>query len=429
MRESLKPLITGACVVAALALGAGRIGAADAPAPAGVAGLFELDPQRVIGITALGDQLVFTDFLKGVGGPLAWDGEQLVARRAGGDTIALKPVLDAEGKVVAIVWSKHGEGPKQANRLSFRRENVSFNNGDVTLKGTLVLPQKAGRAPVVVRIHGAGPADRANTVDEYFAYHGIAFLSYDKRGVGESSGDWKVAGVEDLANDAAAAVTFLANHPDIDASRIGLGGGSEGGWVAAAVTGRIPHPAFVFLLAPPALSFSSELLYEAETGLGRMGLTRKQYNDAMAYQKWKIKQIASGAVLSKRGWKALEQRTEPTKGQPWAEALAPWPRDSWRWEKFHRMMPFDPGPYWEKYHGPVLALYGGKDTSVPAQRNADALRAALKRAGNRDVTVEVIPDADHEGLLADKKDGDVVTFAPGYLTRPMQWVLDHVHKK
>ncbi|HEU5179313.1 MAG TPA: prolyl oligopeptidase family serine peptidase [Candidatus Polarisedimenticolia bacterium] len=403
---------------------------ADSAAPAGVAGLYELEPQRVIGVTAIRDHLMFTDFGREMtGGPLAWDGEQLVARRASGDIVSLKPVLDGEGKVTSIVWSNPGEGSRQAKRLDFQRKEVSFSNGDVTLKGTLVLPQGKGRAPAVVRISGAGPTDRVNTIDEYFAYHGIAFLSYDKRGSGESQGDWKKAGVEDLANDAAAAVSFLAKQPEIDASRIGLGAGSVGGWVAAAVTGRVPHPAFVFMQAGPALSFSGELLYEAEAALATMGLTRKQFNDAMAYQKWKIKQIASGAVQTDRGWEALQQRTEQTKGQPWAEALAPWPRDSWRWENFRVMMPFDPAPYWEKYHGPVLALYGGKDDKVPAQRNADALRAALKRAGNLDVTVEIIPEADHAGMDATKKDGDIVTFAPGYLTRPLQWVLDRLNKK
>ena len=429
MRETLRAVSLGSLWMAGLAVGSATAWAAGTPAPAEVAGLYELEPERVIGVTAFGDKLLLTDFLKGTGGPLAWNGDQLEARRASGDVIALKPVVDAEGKVDAIIWSKQGEGPKQANRLSFKREEVSFSNGDVTLRGTLVLPEGKGRSPAVVRIHGAGPAGRINTVDEYFAYHGIAFLSYDKRGVGESTGDWKVAGVEDLANDAAAAVSFLAKRPEIDASRIGLGAGSEGGWVAAAVTGRIPHPAFVFLLAGPALSFSNELLYEAEVGLGEMGLTKNQTSDAMAYQRWKIKQIASGAVLSERGWKAMEQRTAQVRGQSWAEALAPWPRDSWRWEKLHRMMPFDPGPYWEKYHGPVLALYGGKDTSVPPQRNADTLRAALKRAGNRDVTIEILPEADHEGMDAAKKDGDIVTFVPGYLTRPLQWVLDRLSKK
>ena len=93
------------------------------------------------------------------------------------------------------------------------------------------------------------------------------------------------------------------------------------------------------------------------------------------------------------------------------------------------MMPFDPGPYWEKYYGPVLALYGGKDDSVPAQRNADALRAALKRAGNRDVTIEILPDANHEGMDPTKQDGDVATFVPGTMSRPLHWVLDQLNKK
>jgi uncharacterized protein len=36
--------------------------------------------------------------------------------------------------------------------------------------------------------------------------HGIAVLGYDKRGVGESTGDWNTATFEDLAGDAVAAV-------------------------------------------------------------------------------------------------------------------------------------------------------------------------------------------------------------------------------
>lgn len=66
-----------------IGLASGPLRAADSAASAGVAGLYELEPERVICVTAFGDRLVFTDFLRGTGGPLTWDGEQLVARRAG----------------------------------------------------------------------------------------------------------------------------------------------------------------------------------------------------------------------------------------------------------------------------------------------------------------------------------------------------------
>ncbi len=63
-------------------------------------------------------------------------------------------------------------------------------------------------------VGGSGPADRDN--DTFFppirrrlAAAGIAVLSYDQRGVGSSSGDWRDASLDDLAADAAAARAFL----------------------------------------------------------------------------------------------------------------------------------------------------------------------------------------------------------------------------
>src|SRR5439155_13512722 len=107
--------------------------------------------------------------------------------------------------------------------------------------------------------HGAGPADRHSGAAELSAYYGIAFLGYDKRGVGGSTGDWRRAGVEDLAEDAIAGVRYLRQRPDIDPKRVGLGAGSEGGWLAPVVAARDPDLAFILTVMGPALSYSEEL--------------------------------------------------------------------------------------------------------------------------------------------------------------------------
>jgi uncharacterized protein len=53
-------------------------------------------------------------------------------------------------------------------------------------------------------------------------------LVYDKRGTGESSGDWRRSSFDALAADAKAAVALLAARRDIDRTRIGVFGLSEG---------------------------------------------------------------------------------------------------------------------------------------------------------------------------------------------------------
>lgn len=58
----------------------------------------------------------------------------------------------------------------------------------------------------------------------------------------------------------------------------------------------------------------------------------------------------------------------------------------------------DPLPYWSAVQVPVLAIYGGLDTTVPPESNAPLLSRALQH-NPRAVTV-VLPNANHQLLRA-----------------------------
>jgi pimeloyl-ACP methyl ester carboxylesterase len=123
--------------------------------------------------------------------------------------------------------------------------------GDHPLSGTLTLPDGDGMAPAVVITSGSGPLDRdsnhrrarfdvARQLARALADGGLASLRYDKRGVGESPGDWRTVGLHDNVDDLGRARDALAARPEIDASRILLAGHSEGAILAAALAGRTP---------------------------------------------------------------------------------------------------------------------------------------------------------------------------------------------
>ena len=100
---------------------------------------------------------------------------------------------------------------REARHVSLRRPHHPA--GDHRLAGTLYLPLSGPPAPAVVFVHGAGPAvrgDRYHELARHFARKGVAALIYDKRGCGESTGDWTRAGLPDLAEDALACVRLLA---------------------------------------------------------------------------------------------------------------------------------------------------------------------------------------------------------------------------
>ena len=61
-----------------------------------------------------------------------------------------------------------------------------------SLSGTLTIPAGGGRHPAVAFVHGSGPTERAYLPDlqALLLRHGVAVLAYDKRGIGQSGGQY-----------------------------------------------------------------------------------------------------------------------------------------------------------------------------------------------------------------------------------------------
>jgi len=135
--------------------------------------------------------------------------------------------------------------------VSFPSKDGSFRlYGDLTLPGT-TSSSTTKKVPAVLFLSGSGPIDRYGNVPGFFTGFrlethrrfaqqfscNMAVLSYDKRGIGKSTGStrnqrgrvlYDTAGADDLVEDAVQAVLFLANHPQIDDSKLVVMGHSEG---------------------------------------------------------------------------------------------------------------------------------------------------------------------------------------------------------
>jgi hypothetical protein len=109
--------------------------------------------------------------------------------------------------------------------LSTEQEEVAFQSGDITIRGTLLSPRFGREAPGVVLVHGSGQTSRNSTMlyAWIFASLGYAALAYDKRGVGQSEGgsnEWDEFSVGDLASDAAAGYRYLQSLIEVDPERV-----------------------------------------------------------------------------------------------------------------------------------------------------------------------------------------------------------------
>lgn len=152
-------------------------------------------------------------------------------------------------------------------------ETITFQSGDVTLAGTLDMPAGEGPFPAIVTVHGSPPLTRNDIynlrISHFFVQNGFAVLRYDKRGAGESEGEWPNVGTHEegeanvhiLAADALAGVEFLKNHDLIDPNRIGLVGHSQAGWIIPLAASKSPDVAFMIISSGPVTTVGQEIYY------------------------------------------------------------------------------------------------------------------------------------------------------------------------
>jgi hypothetical protein len=75
--------------------------------------------------------------------------------------------------------------------VGMESEDVTFRSGDVSLSGTIVFPEQSQPTASVVLVHGSGRVPRMLWLARLFASEGLAVLTYDKRGVGKSGGQFQ----------------------------------------------------------------------------------------------------------------------------------------------------------------------------------------------------------------------------------------------
>ena len=76
-----------------------------------------------------------------------------------------------------------------------------------------------------------------NDIARYLAQNGIASFRYDKRGVGQSGGDYWKTGFYDRVQDALAALQYLKQQKNIQPENAFMLGHSEGALISTRLAG------------------------------------------------------------------------------------------------------------------------------------------------------------------------------------------------
>lgn len=266
---------------------------------------------------------------------------------------------------------------KNINSISYEPPNdalyygedikIYLECGDI-LAGSLTLPKESiQNFPAVVLITGSSAHDRDNSkpdrsaesyrpfrqIADKLSSNGIAVLRMDDRGVGASSGgDINSMTTIERGADIRECIKYLRKRFDIDSSRIGLIGLSEGASIAHIIAASDKSIKIIVLLS----------------GIGSKG------KDIINYQ------VNNGVINRDNLPKLLEKD-----------------------KNFNYLYNFDPLQTAKLVKQPVLIINGENDKRVPSS-DAYKLLDAITSNGNNNVTIYILPKYNHL-LLKESKSG------------------------
>lgn len=284
----------------------------------------------------------------------------------------------------------------------YQIEEVTFVNEKEgnTLAGTLTIPEGEGPFPAMVLVSGSGQQNRDEelmnhrpfwVIADYCARHGIAVLRYDDRGIGGSDGEVMNATSMDFSYDAEAAFDYLRNRKEINATKVGILGHSEGGVINFMVSSRRPEVAFLVSLAGPSVNGIAVLKEQQAAILRASGMTEEmvQFNGNANAQMFDIIETSNDreeadTLLRQllKGWGYNEELTEQTVGQ----MASPW---------MYYFLRYDPTDAIVKTNCPALLLNGTKDLQVIASQNLPGYEKIIAEHGKTNLTLRELPDLNH----------------------------------
>ncbi|HET7744801.1 MAG TPA: alpha/beta hydrolase [Gaiellaceae bacterium] len=287
------------------------------------------------------------------------------------------------------------------------RRDLTVRTGELELAGSVWLP--AGAPVATVLMHpGSGPSDRDNDVffppiREHLLANNVAVSSFDKRGVGESTGSWLDAGIEEQAGDALACLAAQRADESLDGP-VGLYGHSQGGWVVLDAAARCPDAAFVITSSGPGVSPERQERYATRLHMARSGIGESEIDEVSRYYDRVVSLLRSGSSL------ADARAHVEADGFPQAFetlSLPVLPDSEAEWRLLAMLIDYEPRPALERIEVPMLALFGADDPITPVVESVAAFREAVRPEL---LEIEVFDGADHRVLV-----GEPPKLADGYL--------------
>lgn len=318
-------------------------------------------------------------------------------------------------------------------RVSLKLTEAHFKSHRQTLSGVLIEPATPRPQPLVVMVHGSErTSPRLSAYPYILAAEGLTVFAYDKRGTGDSEGEY-TQNFELLADDAAAALKEAKRLAAGRFTRAGYFGGSQGGWVAplAATLGPADFVAVGFgLISTPTEEDRDQVVTE----MRELGYGDRDIADAVKLADAASNIAASHFTTGFEQFQALKQRYA---NRPWftrinGEYTGAMMRESNAdlhrvgqalYDNVELIWNYDAQATLKRLKAPLLWVIAEQDREAPPELTLERL-AALRKQG-ADITVYSFPDTDHgiyEFTQAADGSRTVTRVSEGYFRLVGDWI-------
>jgi len=307
---------------------------------------------------------------------------------------------------------------------SYVVEKLTIKNKDVNLSAEIYNPKTKKLHPAMVLLHGSSMnlKDQYAFYADYFASIGFEVLIFDKRGNGESTGNYAASNYSDLIEDAVACLETMRNRESIDKNKIGLWGYSQGAMLLPMVVTKTNIPAFLIAKSPEIFGATEGGAYSDSLRILNMGNTPDNAHIvAQSYRTVEMmirdgndyKEVESFINQNAQKYNFMNQT-----GLYGNRTINKIEFDGYYWKD--RMINFY--PYWAKLKIPTLALFGEEDDILNAVKN----ESITKNFKNGNIKTKMFSRAGHNLKKAFNPgkypDSDWPRVIPEYLDFVKEWL-------
>jgi len=315
---------------------------------------------------------------------------------------------------------------------TFTVEKIRVPSEGLLITGWLYLPLKKVKCPLIVLTNGGGDnVGRIKSFSDFMApvlaHCGIAAFVHDKRGTGESQGDYAETTYDDYINDAGNCADYLASNERIEKSYIGVMGASEGGRVAVIAASRFPVFKFVISQAGTMVSAVDDRLYAQMNGMVDQGIITESQAEVLkplwekSFLAWASNDPVKHEEVNKEitGWRKKYGRemlpftNQEMENNPEFRTVLP----TWH------SLPADYMTEMAHFTKKWLAIYGELDRVVPTKASISNIIHYMSVSGNSDYNIAILPKCGHAPVDIDTK--QMVNFH--YLI--INWINQNVIEK